>query len=125
MHLARGNTPSPQLLSPHAGRGSCAESRRLCVPLFTCEPTCRDRSAHPLLCAGTRSKGLRSFLMDRFFLAVIVSGVLLAATSMSLLVVTGGGTTVAALNPAPATTAQSIRPLLPDHTIFVRNDSAR
>jgi hypothetical protein len=63
--------------------------------------------------------------MDRFFLAVIVSGVLLAATSMSLLVVTGGGTTVAALNPASATTAQNIRPLLPDHTIFVRNDSAR
>jgi hypothetical protein len=63
--------------------------------------------------------------MDRIFLAVIVSGVLLAATSMSLLVVTGGGTTVAALNPPSAMAAQTIRPLLPDHTILVRNASAR
>ena len=64
--------------------------------------------------------------MDRIFLAVIASGVLLAATSMSLLVATGGGTTVAALNvPPSASTAQNIRPLLPDHTMLVRNASAR
>ena len=64
--------------------------------------------------------------MDRVFLAVIVSGVLLAATSMSLLVATDGGTTVAALNAPPSgTTAQNIRPLLPDNTVLVRNDSAR
>jgi hypothetical protein len=61
--------------------------------------------------------------MDRVFLAVIVSGVLLAATSMSLLVATGGGTTVAALNPPSATTARNVRPLLPDHTMLVRNDA--
>lgn len=63
--------------------------------------------------------------MDRIFLAVIVSGVLLAATSMSLLVATDGGTTVAALNPPSASTAQTIRPLLPDHAMLVRNASAR
>jgi hypothetical protein len=65
--------------------------------------------------------------MERIFLAVIVSGVLLAATSMSLLVATGGGTTVAALNvPPSANVLSSVRPQRPDpRTILARNDSAR
>jgi hypothetical protein len=65
--------------------------------------------------------------MDRIFLAVIVSGVLLAATSMSLLVATGGGTTVAALNVSPSANAlASIRPQRPDYrTTLARDDSAR
>lgn len=51
--------------------------------------------------------------MDRIFLAVIVSGVLLAATSMSLFVVTDGATTVAELKaPSPAVAISSMRPLL-------------
>ena len=63
--------------------------------------------------------------MDRIFLAVIGSGLLLAATSMSLLVATGGGTTVAELKvPPPALTAQRIRPRMPDNTTLARNDSA-
>jgi hypothetical protein len=68
--------------------------------------------------------------MDRVFLAVIVSGVLLAATSMSLLVATGGGTTVAELNvPQSAKVLASVRPQRPqrpDHwTTLARDDSAR
>jgi len=65
--------------------------------------------------------------MDRVFLAVIVSGVLLAATSMSLLVVTGGGTTVAALQvPPEAVLVSSIRPYrMPDRPTLARNDSAQ
>lgn len=62
--------------------------------------------------------------MDRIFLAVIGSGLLLAATSMSLLVATGGGTTVAELKVPPALTAQRIRPRMPDNTTLARNDSA-
>jgi hypothetical protein len=63
--------------------------------------------------------------MERIFLAVIVSGLLLAATSMSLLVVTGGGTTVAALKVPPTAVAiSSMRPLrMPDNTRLARNDS--
>jgi hypothetical protein len=65
--------------------------------------------------------------MDRVFLAVIVSGVLLAATSMSLLVATGGGTTVAELNvPQSANVLAIVRPQRPDHwTTLARDDSAR
>jgi len=65
--------------------------------------------------------------MDRIFLAVIVSGLLLAATSMSLLVATGGGTTVAELKvPPTAILVSSIRPYrVPDHATLARNDSAR
>jgi hypothetical protein len=47
--------------------------------------------------------------MDRVFLAVMVSGLLLAATSMSLLVATGGGITVAELKvPPPAVSISSM-----------------
>jgi len=65
--------------------------------------------------------------MDRVFLALIVSGLLLAATSMSLLVATGGGTTVAELNvPPKAVLVSSIRPYpMPDHSTLARNDSIR
>jgi hypothetical protein len=65
--------------------------------------------------------------MDRVFLAVIVSGLLLAATSMSLLVVTGGGTTVAELKaPQSANVLGNVRPQRPDdRTTLARNDSAR
>ncbi len=65
--------------------------------------------------------------MERIFLAIIVSGVLLAATSMSLLVATGGGTTVAELKvPPSANVLASIRPQLPDYrTTLVRDDGAR
>jgi hypothetical protein len=57
--------------------------------------------------------------MDRIFLAVIVSGLLLAATSMSLLVVTGGATTVAELKvPSTAVAISSMRP----HISLARND---
>ena len=71
--------------------------------------------------------GLRSLGMDRVFLAVIASGLLLAATSMSLLVATGGGTTVAELNvPPTAVLVSSIRPhRSPDNTTLARNDSVR
>ena len=64
--------------------------------------------------------------MDRVFLAVMVSGVLLAATSMSLLVATDGAMTVAELKLPPSTNALSIRPQRPDNrTILARDDSAR
>ena len=64
--------------------------------------------------------------MERIFLAMIVSGLLLAATSMSLLVATGGGTTVAALNVPPSgLTAQHVRPHLQQNTTLARDDSAR
>ena len=63
--------------------------------------------------------------MDRVFLAVIVSGVLLAATSMSLLVATDGAMTVAELKvPPSALTAQRVRPQMQDMTL-ARDDSAR
>jgi hypothetical protein len=51
---------------------------------------------------GTRSEGATFTDMDRVFLAIIISGLLLAATSMSLLVATGGRTTVAELNVPPS-----------------------
>jgi hypothetical protein len=65
--------------------------------------------------------------MDRVFLAIIVSGLLLAATSMSLLVATGGGTTVAELNvPPPAVAISSMRPYrMGENTTLARNDSPR
>ena len=65
--------------------------------------------------------------MDRIFLAIIVSGLLLAGTSMSLLVATGGGTTVAELNaPSPAASISSMRPYrVSGHTTLARNDTAR
>lgn len=64
--------------------------------------------------------------MDRVFLAVMVSGVLLAATSMSLLVATGGGVTVAELGvPSSAIAASSIEPRMYIDTSLVRADSAR
>jgi hypothetical protein len=65
--------------------------------------------------------------MERIFLAIIVSGLLLAATSMSLLVATGGGTTVAELRvPPSATVLASVRPQRPDYrTTLARDDSAR
>lgn len=64
--------------------------------------------------------------MERIFLAVIVSGLLLAATSMSLLVATGGGTTVAELKVPPTTlTAQTIRPRILERTTLARDDSAQ
>jgi hypothetical protein len=65
--------------------------------------------------------------MDRVFLAVMVSGLLLAATSMSLLVVTGGGTTVAGLKvPPEAVLVSSIRPYrMPDRQTLARNDRVR
>jgi hypothetical protein len=40
--------------------------------------------------------------MDRLFLAIIVSGLLLAGVATSLLVATGGGNTVAVVNAPPA-----------------------
>jgi hypothetical protein len=40
--------------------------------------------------------------MDRLFLAIIVSGLLLAAVATSLFVATGGGNTVAVVNAPPA-----------------------
>jgi hypothetical protein len=65
--------------------------------------------------------------MDRIFLAVMVSGLLLAATSMSLLVATGGGITVAALKvPPPAVSISSMRPYrMQENTTLARDDSAR
>ena len=71
--------------------------------------------------------GVTFSCMDRVFLAVIASGLLLAATSMSLLVATGGGTTVAELNvPSTAVLVSSIRPhRSPEKTTLVRNDSVR
>jgi hypothetical protein len=64
--------------------------------------------------------------MDRIFLAVTVSGVLLAATSMSLFVATGGGMTVAELQvPSSATLQTNVRPQWPDRTTLARDDSAR
>jgi len=64
--------------------------------------------------------------MERIFLAVIVSGLLLAATSMSLLVATDGAMTVAELKvPPPALTAKSVRPRMYDATMLARDDSVR
>ena len=65
--------------------------------------------------------------MDRVFLAVIVSGLLLAATSMSLLVATDGAMTVAELKvPPSASVLANFRPQRPDHrTTLVRDDGAR
>jgi hypothetical protein len=65
--------------------------------------------------------------MDRIFLAVIVSGVLLAATSMSLLVATDGAMTVAELKvPPSAKVLANVRPQRPDYrTTLVRDDGAR
>ncbi len=62
--------------------------------------------------------------MERIFLAVIVSGLLLAATSMSLLVATDGATTVAELKvPPQAVAASSMRPLIRNTSLT--RDSAR
>jgi hypothetical protein len=71
--------------------------------------------------------------MDRIFLAIIVSGLLLAATSVSMLVATGGGTTVAELKVPPAANVlghvrpqwPDRRPQWPDRTTLARADSAR
>ena len=65
--------------------------------------------------------------MDRVFLAVIVSGVLLAATSMWLLVATDGAMTVAELRvPPSATVLASVRPQRPDYRkTLARDDGAR
>ena len=64
--------------------------------------------------------------MDRIFLAIIVSGLLLAATSMSLLVATDGAMTVAELKvPPSALTAQRVRPQMQENTTLARDDSAR
>jgi hypothetical protein len=41
--------------------------------------------------------------MDRLFLAIIVSGLLLAVVATSLFVATGGGNTVAVVNAPPVT----------------------
>ena len=81
----------------------------------------------PFRSAGTTSVGLRWQEMDRIFLAIIVSGLLLAATSMSLLVATGGGTTVAELNvPQSANVTTNIRPQRPDRgATLARDDSAQ
>jgi len=49
--------------------------------------------------------------MERVFLAVIVSGLLLAAVSVSLIVATSGDTSVAGLKlPSPASTAEKVSP---------------
>jgi hypothetical protein len=51
--------------------------------------------------------------MDRFFLAVMVSGLLLAAVAMSLFVATSGGertASVMSLPPVPSTTTGEVRP---------------
>jgi hypothetical protein len=64
--------------------------------------------------------------MERIFLAIIVSGLLLAAMSMSLLVATGGGTTVAELKvPPTALAAQRVKTWMQDNTVLARDDSAR
>ena len=65
--------------------------------------------------------------MERIFLAIIVSGLLLAATSMSLLVATDGAMTVAELKvPPSATVLASVRPQRPDYrATLTRDDSAR
>jgi hypothetical protein len=64
--------------------------------------------------------------MDRVFLAVIASGLLLAATSMSLFVATGGGTRVAELKlPPSALTPQHVRLRMQENTTLARDDSAR
>jgi hypothetical protein len=64
--------------------------------------------------------------MDRVFLAVIISGLLLAATSMSLLVATDGATTVAELKvPPSALTAQRVRPVVPENITPARDDRRR
>jgi hypothetical protein len=63
--------------------------------------------------------------MDRVFLAIIVSGLLLAATSMSLLVATGGGTTVAELKVPPSAWTQRVRPRTLDNLTLARDDSPR
>ena len=65
--------------------------------------------------------------MERVFLAVIVSGVLLAATSMSLLVATDGAMRVAELQvPTSEKVLASVRPQRPDRrTTLARDDSAR
>jgi hypothetical protein len=50
--------------------------------------------------------------MDRFFLAIIISGLLLAAVATSLFVATGGGNSVAVLDPprAPVLPTEKIGP---------------
>jgi hypothetical protein len=62
----------------------------------------RDASHESISQAGTRPARATFSLMDRLFLAMIVSGLLLAAVATSLLVATGGGNTVAVVNPPPA-----------------------
>jgi len=53
---------------------------------------------------------LTFYRMDRLFLAVIVSGLLLAAVATSLFVATGGGSSVAELSVPPT-------PILPTETM--------
>ncbi len=48
--------------------------------------------------------------MDRLFLAIIVSGLLLAAVATSLFVATGGGNTVAVVNAPPVTIMPTEKP---------------
>jgi hypothetical protein len=63
--------------------------------------------------------------MERVFLAVIVSGLLLAAASVSLLVATSGGNTVAELKLPPAATVSSGTHQtrgLPDNRAMPRDD---
>lgn len=64
--------------------------------------------------------------MDRVFLAIIVSGLLLAAASMSLLVATGGGSRVAELKvPVSDLATQRARPRMQHDATLARYDSAR
>ena len=51
--------------------------------------------------------------MDRLFLAIIVSGLLLAAVATSLFVATGGGNTVAVVNAPPVIDHADARSPLP------------
>ena len=63
--------------------------------------------------------------MERIFLAVIVSGLLLAAASVSLLVATSGGNTVAELNLPPSATVSAGTHQsrgLPDNRAMPRDD---
>jgi hypothetical protein len=64
--------------------------------------------------------------MERIFLAVIVSGLLLAATSVSLFVATGGGMTVAEVNvPQSPLPAHRSSPRFQYNTTLARDDGAR
>ena len=58
-------------------------------------------AAHELNVPGTRPARVTFSLMDRLFLAIIVSGLLLAVVATSLFVATGGGHAVAVVNAPP------------------------